>query len=362
MPGKVIAGHAKYEQECANCHVKFDKAAQDGLCLDCHKEVARDVRAKQGYHGRLKPEACRSCHTDHKGRDVNIVQLDEKAFDHAKTDFALAGAHPRVACRTCHVAGKKYREAPGACDGCHRKDDKHKGALGPKCADCHTETQLEGRALRPRQDALRADAASTPTSPARTATRTTSSRTRRRPASAAIARTTSSTAAGSARSARPATRAKDWRDVGGVPARPRHEVRAARQASRRRSARPATPRAGLHAKLPDDLHRLPQGRRQAQRDAGHRAAATATPSATGARRSTTTSCRSSSCAASIATSSARTAIATRRATRARRRPASPATARTTRTRTGTATSARPATPRRRGATSSSATTATRSTR
>jgi hypothetical protein len=140
MPGKVIAGHAKYEQECANCHVKFNKAAQDGLCLDCHKEVARDVRTKQGYHGRLKPDTCRSCHTDHKGRDVSIVRFDEKAFDHAKSDFALAGAHPRVACRSCHAAGKKYREAPGACDGCHRKDDKHKGALGPKCADCHSES------------------------------------------------------------------------------------------------------------------------------------------------------------------------------------------------------------------------------
>lgn len=139
MPGSVIAGHAKYEQECANCHVRFNKAAQDALCLDCHKEVARDVHAKQGYHGRLKPEPCRNCHTDHKGRDVNIVQLDEKAFDHARTDFGLTGAHPRVACRTCHIAGKKYRDAPGTCDGCHRKDDKHKGALGPKCADCHTE-------------------------------------------------------------------------------------------------------------------------------------------------------------------------------------------------------------------------------
>ena len=41
-------------QECANCHVKFDRAAQDGLCLDCHKEVGADVRAKQGYHGRLE--------------------------------------------------------------------------------------------------------------------------------------------------------------------------------------------------------------------------------------------------------------------------------------------------------------------
>jgi hypothetical protein len=140
MPGKVVAGHAKYEQKCANCHVKFNKAAQDELCLDCHKEVALDVRTKHGYHGLLKPEACRSCHTDHKGRDMKIVQFDEKSLDHMKTDFALAGAHARVACRTCHVAGKKYREAPAACDGCHRKDDKHKGALGPKCADCHTES------------------------------------------------------------------------------------------------------------------------------------------------------------------------------------------------------------------------------
>lgn len=140
MPGKVISGHAKYEQECSNCHVKFNRAAQDGLCVECHKEIGRDVRAKQGYHGRLKPEPCRTCHTDHKGRDVNIVQFDEKTFDHAKSDFALVGAHPRVACKSCHTAGKKYREAPAGCNDCHRKDDKHKGALGAQCADCHSQT------------------------------------------------------------------------------------------------------------------------------------------------------------------------------------------------------------------------------
>src|SRR5215469_6845265 len=72
MPGKVILGHAKYEQDCDKCHVKFNKAAQDALCSDCHKEIAQDVRAKTGYHGRIKTESCRSCHTDHKGRDVNI--------------------------------------------------------------------------------------------------------------------------------------------------------------------------------------------------------------------------------------------------------------------------------------------------
>jgi hypothetical protein len=139
MPGKVVAGHVKYEQECGNCHVKFDKAAQDRLCRDCHKEVAADIRVKQGFHGRQKPEPCRGCHTEHKGRDVNIARFDEKTFDHAQTDFLLVGAHPRVACRTCHIAGKKFRDAPGACNDCHRKDDQHKGSLGKKCADCHTQ-------------------------------------------------------------------------------------------------------------------------------------------------------------------------------------------------------------------------------
>ena len=44
MPGKVITGHAKVEDQCVKCHIRFDKAAQDRLCLDCHKDVARDLR------------------------------------------------------------------------------------------------------------------------------------------------------------------------------------------------------------------------------------------------------------------------------------------------------------------------------
>ncbi len=139
-PGQVIAGHAKYEDDCTKCHVRFDKAGQDHLCLDCHKPIAADVAAKRGYHGRLEAAACRTCHTEHRGRDVKIAAFDERIFDHAKADFALAGAHTRVACRSCHAAGKPYRTAPDACSDCHRKDDKHRGALGPLCADCHTQS------------------------------------------------------------------------------------------------------------------------------------------------------------------------------------------------------------------------------
>jgi hypothetical protein len=141
MPGKVIEGHADIEADCKKCHVRFKKGAQSGLCLDCHKDVAKDAIQKQGYHGRLQEQECRACHTEHKGRDMNIAPLDEKAFDHKLTDFPLKGGHAaaKVQCRDCHVKGKKHRDAPSDCYACHQKDDTHKGSLGKACANCHSE-------------------------------------------------------------------------------------------------------------------------------------------------------------------------------------------------------------------------------
>jgi hypothetical protein len=142
MPGKLIAGHAKLESDCKNCHARFKKSAQNSLCLDCHKDVARDVAQKQGYHGRIKDQECRDCHTEHKGRTMNIAPLDEKTFDHTLTDFRLKGAHAgaKVACHDCHKPKVKFRDTPSDCFACHRKDDKHKGTLGTQCADCHQES------------------------------------------------------------------------------------------------------------------------------------------------------------------------------------------------------------------------------
>jgi Cytochrome c3 len=139
-PGDLVQGHAKWEEECSKCHVRFDRAAQDRLCMDCHKEVGQDMRERTGYHGRLKPQACRACHTDHKGRSARIVELDKKQFDHAQTDYLLRGKHRQVECDKCHEPKKKYWQAPQDCNACHRKDDVHKGALGTKCADCHGES------------------------------------------------------------------------------------------------------------------------------------------------------------------------------------------------------------------------------
>jgi len=142
MPGDVISGHAKEEENCEKCHKQFDKGAQSQLCADCHKQVGKDIAEKRGYHGRLDAGmACKECHPDHKGRNAKIAEFDHARFDHAKTNYPLKGAHlkEKVKCTDCHQAGKKYRDAPGYCNECHKKDDKHKGGLGTDCAKCHIE-------------------------------------------------------------------------------------------------------------------------------------------------------------------------------------------------------------------------------
>jgi hypothetical protein len=141
-PGKLMKDHAKYDDDCKQCHVKLDRKAQDGQCMACHKEIGADVRGKTGFHGRLdQPVVCKTCHSDHKGRDLKSTDFDHKTFEHnKKTDFTLRGKHEKAACDKCHVSGKKFREAAQECNSCHKKDDKHKGQLGAKCADCHTET------------------------------------------------------------------------------------------------------------------------------------------------------------------------------------------------------------------------------
>lgn len=146
MPGDVIKGHAKEEEKCELCHKKFDKKAQNRLCMDCHKDVGKDVAEKKGYHGRIDMEKdCKECHAEHKGRDFKAAEFDHDKFDHKLTDFELKGGHlvnqkqEKVKCESCHKPGTKFREAPQLCYTCHKKDDKHKGGLGQDCAKCHVD-------------------------------------------------------------------------------------------------------------------------------------------------------------------------------------------------------------------------------
>ena len=143
MPGKVIEGHAKYENECAKCHEVLNQDSQNKLCRDCHEDIDKDISAGLGFHGLFKSanvKPCKSCHIEHKGRNADIVKLDKRIFQHQFTDFPLKGAHRRLECKQCHKPGKKYRDTTSACYQCHEKNP-HKQRLGKKCDRCHDQVQ-----------------------------------------------------------------------------------------------------------------------------------------------------------------------------------------------------------------------------
>jgi hypothetical protein len=140
MPGKVSAAHAKIEADCTQCHDRADRARQPQLCVACHREIGADLLARKGLHGRMQAASaaqCKACHSEHLGRDADIVKFAREQFDHSVTNFELDGAHVSVACASCHAAGRKFRQAPSTCAACHRGVEPHEGKLGAKCQNCH---------------------------------------------------------------------------------------------------------------------------------------------------------------------------------------------------------------------------------
>ncbi|MGB7654868.1 MAG: cytochrome c3 family protein [Novosphingobium sp.] len=138
-PGPLSNAHARLEAKCASCHSSFAKEAQNSKCLSCHKGVATDIASRTRFHGKFTPArtgTCKSCHSDHKGRANNLVQLNQATFNHAFTEFELTGAHKRAKCSSCH-RGIDYRGRPRDCAGCHGPFDPHKGQLGRNCKNCH---------------------------------------------------------------------------------------------------------------------------------------------------------------------------------------------------------------------------------
>jgi len=142
MPGRVIEGHAEVEADCGACHDADSDAARASLCTSCHEDIGRDRELGEGFHGRFAPAStseCVACHTDHEGRDADIVNLHAGVFDHALSDFPLGGKHALAACSDCHAPDQAYHEAPLVCGSCHSDDDVHDGALGQACGDCHND-------------------------------------------------------------------------------------------------------------------------------------------------------------------------------------------------------------------------------
>lgn len=138
-PGPLSSAHAALEARCNTCHQSFSREAQNGRCLDCHRGIGSDIQLSQGYHGRTaaRRQACKTCHSDHQGRNFDLVKINRATFNHDQTDYPLTGAHARVTCAQCHGKTTHFRNAPSSCIGCHQTDDPHRGGLGTKCQSCH---------------------------------------------------------------------------------------------------------------------------------------------------------------------------------------------------------------------------------
>ncbi len=139
IPGPVIKGHEKFENDCAKCHAPFSRASQSKLCLDCHKEIAKDRAEHMRFHGKdrfASVQDCNHCHVDHKGQNADIRSLDRENFDHRLTAYPLLGAHKTARCELCHAANAPFHKTPSRCVDCHKKTDPHKNQL-PSCETCH---------------------------------------------------------------------------------------------------------------------------------------------------------------------------------------------------------------------------------
>lgn len=159
-PGPLSRAHADLEglTTCTRCHVLRERSSAK-RCLACHPEIAVRVAAGRGPHGRLPPteRGCGSCHPEHKGRDVPLIDwgpAGRDGFDHGRAGWPLRDRHASTRCSECHRRDrveddvvrdvlarqpqrKTYLGVPLACAGCHR--DVHRGQLSRACETCHGE-------------------------------------------------------------------------------------------------------------------------------------------------------------------------------------------------------------------------------
>ncbi len=152
-PGELVKAHADLEgmSNCTKCHTIGEKISND-KCLDCHKEIKERIDQKKGYHSSSKVKTCIVCHSDHHGRNFEIIHFDKKNFDHNETGFKLEGAHIKKDCADCHKPDfisdpelkkkkKTYLGLNSQCITCH--EDRHQKTLSNTCSNCHNNDKFK---------------------------------------------------------------------------------------------------------------------------------------------------------------------------------------------------------------------------
>jgi hypothetical protein len=154
-PGELAKVHASLEgmSKCTQCHVLGEKVANN-KCLTCHTEIKERIDHQKGYHSSalVKGKECASCHSDHHGKNFQIVRFDPLKFQHNVTGYNLEGAHSKKKCTDCHtptlIANQKiktktytYLGLKTECLSCHA--DYHQKTLPGTCTSCHGQDSFK---------------------------------------------------------------------------------------------------------------------------------------------------------------------------------------------------------------------------
>ncbi len=118
---------------CSDCH-KGRTVGTSQICNDCHQQnFANSINPNHQATG-LSTE-CKSCHTSDGWKP--------STFNHAATNFLLAGKHSATACADCHKG--KTTGTSQVCNDCHQQNfvnsvnPSHQTlGLSTDCKTCHT--------------------------------------------------------------------------------------------------------------------------------------------------------------------------------------------------------------------------------
>lgn len=149
-PGDLTEAHKYLEGiwNCTQCH-ELGEDVTNFKCLNCHSHINNSIEMKTGFHSSAEviSKKCYTCHSEHHGRNFDIIRFDHDEFEHSKTGFKLTGKHLEVECEDCHkpdlIQMEELKENSGTflglsqnCHTCH--EDYHQGTLGINCTNCHT--------------------------------------------------------------------------------------------------------------------------------------------------------------------------------------------------------------------------------
>lgn len=124
-------GHAN--RNCTDCHLE-QYSGLSTACFDCHEQDFTAAEDPEHVMGVFDTD-CLRCHSTSAWVPAQ--------FDHSLSRFALTGAHQRVECASCHIAG--YTGTAMECLACHADDyaattdPNHTQAEIPTTCDvCHS--------------------------------------------------------------------------------------------------------------------------------------------------------------------------------------------------------------------------------